>query len=237
MRAMVDGERWPSYTAGEVLVLLSLDRKEALRDAGAVSSSIGRMSPGGKGKVGSSNPDDVGDVPMLARWSDVHGARRRVIARQMRDDGCSPDAVAVEMAILTLRADGVPPELVLEQIGVDRLAKSRDVDRERLDEILVMRAQGHTEAEIAAAVGMSLSTTRRRFQASLNAIISELGGNPGPAPADLDRGVAACMTCGQRPRARLAARRRRIKGGWKTMAPERQSSLCEICLQAKLEAR
>lgn len=92
---------------------------------------------------------------------------------------------------------------------------------------LELRIRGLMEREIAEILSVSTPTAHRRWRALLEEITAELGAAPELAsPASR---IPACLLCGQRPRARLAARRRRVYGGWKVLAPEKQSSLCREC--------
>jgi DNA-binding transcriptional ArsR family regulator len=102
------------------------------------------------------------------------------------------------------------------------------VAQSKLDSAIVgMRAQGFTEREISEQLDVSQPTVHRHFRARLNEIVAELGGVL--APEDRTSTVSACLLCAQRPRTRLAAVRRRVRGGWKILAPERYSSLCVQC--------
>lgn len=95
--------------------------------------------------------------------------------------------------------------------------------------ILILRARGHTEEEIAERTGLHRLAARRRFTAATNAILEELGGEVLVDEDDMPSTVPACMRCARRPRARVQERRRRIRGGSRILAPERLSSLCVQC--------
>lgn len=68
--------------------------------------------------------------------------------------------------------------------------------------IFQLRSSGYTEEEVAERVGLTRSTTRRRFKAKLDELMFELG-EVTPPPERKDH-VDACLKCGARPRARLA---------------------------------
>jgi hypothetical protein len=93
-----------------------------------------------------------------------------------------------------------------------------------------LRAQGYSESEVAELADASSSSVGRRFKATLTEILDELGvvdDDAGETPA-LSR-IALCLLCGQRPRARAAAVRRRVRGGWRTVVAERELGVCARC--------
>jgi hypothetical protein len=108
-----------------------------------------------------------------------------------------------------------------------RRARARAA-QSKLDAAIVdLRARGYTEREIGEQLDVSQPTVHRHFRARLREIIAELGGVL--EPEERTSTVSACLVCAQRPRTRLAAVRRRVRGGWKTVTPERYSSLCVEC--------
>jgi hypothetical protein len=108
-----------------------------------------------------------------------------------------------------------------------RRARDR-VARTKLEqEVVQLRVAGFGEHELAGLLGLSRATARRRFRASVEEILHELGGE-----VDQTERISipsACLTCGDRPRARLAPVTRRHGRGRRTIRPERSSSLCEPC--------
>jgi len=215
------------YSIAELVYQLGRTRKDVLDDA-EPPSTLGQLSAGGR-TAGSSAEDQLPPIASLARWSEVHEARRRAVAKAMRAAGRGDDEILLELELLRLQADGLTPEQILEQIGPDRMAAHSpqvDVDHR----YLLLRANGVTEREAAEAAGLDRMTARRHFRATIDAIADELGGVPEPLEDRVSR-APACMKCGQRPRARLDEMKRKQRGKPpKVIKPERPSSLCMECL-------
>lgn len=114
-------------------------------------------------------------------------------------------------------------------------ASARITTDKQTGEIAVLRARGYTEEEVGRMLGLSQPTVHRRFRASLKELLLVLG----EFHDDLEREsrIPACLTCGQRPRVRLAAIKRRVKGGWRTVQEERQAGVCAVCLREDLRPR
>lgn len=90
------------------------------------------------------------------------------------------------------------------------------------------------QREIAAATGLSQATVSRRIRATVDEILSGLGGEL--VEEKMTSSVSACLRCGDRPRTRIPAVRRRIRGrGMVEVRPERQAALCAECLAAARE--
>jgi len=101
--------------------------------------------------------------------------------------------------------------------------------------VLQLRALGLSEREVGELLGVDRLFARRRFGAAIADVLEELGGEA----LDEERlsTVPACMVCAERPRARLAEQRRKVRGGWKILKPERLSSLCAECTPAERRHR
>lgn len=110
-----------------------------------------------------------------------------------------------------------------------RRARFRVVKGRLEAQVIDLRLAGFTEREVAEQLGISDTTVHRQFRARLDDIIELLGGVVAREDDERTSMVPACMVCAARPRARLAARRRRVRGGWKVLTPERLSSLCREC--------
>lgn len=119
--------------------------------------------------------------------------------------------------------------------GVPVIARWHDVRRARervcaakLDrEIVERRVAGEGEREVAAEVGVSQPTVHRRFRATIDEILEELGGEAEAAAVSLP---SVCLSCGGQPVARQPAKRRRVNGRMTVVRPERTSSLCATCV-------
>lgn len=108
-----------------------------------------------------------------------------------------------------------------------RRARDRVVRTKLEQEVVQLRVAGFGEHELAGLLGLSRATARRRFRASIDEILHELGGEPDQA--ERVSIPSACLRCASRPRARLAPVTRRHGRGRRTLRPERPSSLCEPC--------
>lgn len=130
-------------------------------------------------------------------------------------------------------SEGPPLPVSVRRWDVRR-ARNRVVASKRDRQMLELRGAGFTETEVAAETGVSQATVNRRVRASVREIVDELGGEH-DQPAEAQSRTSMCMVCAVRPRARHEAVRRRVRGGWKTLVPERQGSLCEQCLDESRE--
>jgi hypothetical protein len=108
-----------------------------------------------------------------------------------------------------------------------RAARERVVTDHRDRILIFLRTLEFTEREVAEFFELSKSAIHQRFRARFDDILAVLGG--AATPPERTSQVSACMRCGERPRVRVAARRRRVRGGWFTIAPERLGSLCWEC--------
>jgi hypothetical protein len=152
------------------------------------------------------------------------------------EDACQPDS----LSRCTQDGPGSPtthaewdPLFAIAEWNDVRAAKERVLERGRMAEAelaLELRVHGHTNGEIAELLRSSAATAWRRAGALLEMILDELGGEAEP-PAPAKSQVEACLICALRPRARLRARYRYVRGRGKVVSrPERQSALCEVCL-------
>ena len=103
-------------------------------------------------------------------------------------------------------------------------ARRRITDGKHAQYVLEHACQGESTREIARAVGVSHMTVHRRFKASLDELLAELGAD------SVDEALSILPTCliggCGGPRVRLEPVLRRVKGGWKTVLPERVASVC-----------
>lgn len=111
-----------SYTRGEVAWLLGLSREDAV-----LSDAVPRSSANLNGNETSASlaAYDETLVSTVVRWSEVHGARRRVIARRLADDGLDADEVRGQLVIAVLRSWGLTGPEVAEVVGMDRFVAER----------------------------------------------------------------------------------------------------------------
>jgi hypothetical protein len=162
-----------SYTPGEVAYLLSLSRSQARDESVRWSDSVGSLS---HDDLPATTSTEFAPVLLIARWRDVHGARATVVARKRAEAARELDAAARE---------------AVEQGLAETWA------------IVAARLAASPERAIAAALGLSDTTVHRRFRASLEEILAELGGSAVPETPASSR-VSACLVCAERPRARSA---------------------------------
>ncbi len=152
------------------------------------------------------------------------------------EDACQPDS----LARCTHDGPGSPtthqewdPLFTIAEWNDVHAARERVLERGRMAEAelaLELRVHGHTAGEIAKLLKASAATAWRRASGLLDLILDELGGEAQP-PAPAKSQVEACLICGLRPRVRLRARYRYIRGRGRVVSrPERQSALCEVCL-------
>ena len=102
--------------------------------------------------------------------------------------------------------------------------------------LVQLRAAGYSESELARLTGRDRLAVRRKWRVTVDEIIDQLGG-PEPADTGVTSRVSACIRCGEKPRVRLGAVKRRVRGGWKVVQEERQASVCEDCLAPEFHAR
>ena len=97
--------------------------------------------------------------------------------------------------------------------------------------VLELVARGYTQQEAAAIAGVSQPTVSRRVRASLRDILAELGGELGLE--DATSHIELCLSCGLRPRVRVPAVKRHVRGvGMVELRPERPIGLCRSCATA-----
>ncbi len=109
------------------------------------------------------------------------------------------------------------------------LARRWDVRRAQhtVGSMIVLRAAGVTERELATALGVSHVTIHHRIRATVDDILDQLGGEGDDAEA-VSR-PAMCLLCGIRPHAKTKPVLRRVRGGWKTTKKARQLNICADC--------
>lgn len=151
------------------------------------------------------------------------------------EDAGQPDSCAM------LSPDDLPSTTHAEWDPVFAIARWHDVQgaKRRLEkrwervhaelglEIVELRAREATEEQVAELVGLHRLAARRRFHATLEDIMRELGG--AAETAERTSAVSACMKCARRPRARRRELVRKRKGRPPQITPERMSSLCWDC--------
>lgn len=135
------------YTRSEVAWLLGLDREEAIDFDAVPRDSLRQAEESLAG-----NAEET--LFAIARWHDVHAARRAITR------------------------DNV------------------------IREVMKLRANHFTEHEIAVMVGLTRSTVRRRYIATLDQLLAHLGEQVDPPRFST---VPTCIACGKAVRARLAA--------------------------------
>lgn len=111
-----------TYTRGEVIFLFGISREDALL-ADAVPKSSANLS-GNESSAAIAAYDTV-HVSTLARWTEVHQARRRVIARFLAEDGADRREVLLQLVITVLRSWGLNGPEVAEIVGMDRFRAAR----------------------------------------------------------------------------------------------------------------
>lgn len=120
-----------------------------------------------------------------------------------------------------------PLPLIARWVDV-RAARRRVVRAKEADAVLELRLAGHTERDVAEQTGLSAATVHRRFRATVQEILTELGTQPvADAPERLSR-VSACLKCGQHPRARVRAKIMLVAGVSRRI-DERQIGTCAGC--------
>lgn len=123
--------------------------------------------------------------------------------------------------------------VIARWVDVQRVKRKLIADKEALA-IMQLRAGGYSERTIAELSGRDRMAVRRRWHATIDEIWQSLGGaEPDMTLSHID----LCLKCGLHPRVRLAAVKRRVRGGWKELLPERQASCCATCLDPMLSPR
>lgn len=111
------------YTPGEVLFLLSLTREEAIDVDASQPDSCAHLS---EDPIPSGDAGDDAELFTIARWHDVHDARRRIV-HSKRDD-----------LLLQLRARDFSQEEIAAVLGSSQPTVSRRIKatlRELLDDL------------------------------------------------------------------------------------------------------
>lgn len=112
------------YTRGEVAWLLGLTREEAILEDACQPDSLAHLSDEDASDSHTAT-QEWDPVMTVARWSDVHHARTRVLARRLLDDGLEPRVVHEELVIVTLTTWGVAGPEVAALVGLDRFSARR----------------------------------------------------------------------------------------------------------------
>jgi hypothetical protein len=127
--------------------------------------------------------------------------------------------------------DTLPLGLRWRDVQLARKAALASISAEH-DLVTQLRISGHTEERIAAIVGTSDSTVRRRFASTLDSIMLALGGEL--ADDEAQPRVSLCLICGDRPRARAVTHGPKRKGQPRPRH-ERQLAICRVCATAAAE--
>lgn len=112
------------YTRGEVAWLLGLTREEALLEDACQPDSLAHLADEDASDSHTAT-QEWDPVMTVARWSDVHTARTRVLAGRLLEDGVEPVAVQQELVIVTLTTWGLTGPEVAAIVGVDRFTARR----------------------------------------------------------------------------------------------------------------
>lgn len=110
------------YTVGEIVFLLSLDSDEAVEEDSRFRSCLAQITP--DGELAPSTSAEYDPVPTFARWSEVHGARYRVMKSKLGE------------AVLELRLAGYTERELAPVLGISQPTVHRHF-RARLAEIIV----------------------------------------------------------------------------------------------------
>jgi hypothetical protein len=130
--------------------------------------------------------------------------------------------------------DDEPLYVIARWTDVQRVKRLVVREKESLA-VLQLRTSGFSESEIARLSGRDRLAVRRRWHATVDEILERLGG--AREDDSVVSIVSACLKCGLHPRVRLAAVKRRVRGGWKVIQDERQASVCAGCITAELRPR
>jgi hypothetical protein len=162
------------YTVGELVWLLALRYKDALEEDLPGSSLM--RADGGGGRWGG----DPTRIPTLARWSEVHAAKERVVRRRR-------DAIAAELLAQGYVQAEVASLLETSQQTVSR--RFRATLREILDELGGPRSS----EDASSRVPLCLICGRRPRARAAAVTRNTLGG---VQVLRAERDVAVCDGCG-----------------------------------------
>lgn len=112
------------YTRGEVAWLLGLTREEAVLEDACQPDSLAHLADEDASDSHTAT-QEWDPIMTVARWSDVHDARTRVLAHQLLNDGVEPVVVHQEIVIVTLTSWGVTGPEVAAVVGLDRFTTRR----------------------------------------------------------------------------------------------------------------
>lgn len=113
------------YTRNEVAWLLGLTREEAILEDASQPDSLAHLTDLDARDVRGDGLQEWDPVMTVARWSDVHTARTRVLAGRLLADGLEPREVHEELVIVTLTTWGVTGPEVAALVGLDRFTARR----------------------------------------------------------------------------------------------------------------
>ena len=114
-------------------------------------------------------------------------------------------------------AEAEDPGSSLGRLSKDGAPSGRESDAEQPVSLYARWSEVHDAARAVSATNAAERAAR---------VADRLGGGQ---PTSGCSGAAACLRCGDRPRARQPAVRRRVRGGWEEIKPERLGSLCLEC--------
>lgn len=92
------------------------------------------------------------------------------------------------------------PVLLIARWHDVRAARERVVTTKEAAAVLEQRLAGGTEREVGQALGVSDSTVHRRFRATVEEILAELGAHAGPLETPAYSRTALCIACARAPR-------------------------------------
>jgi hypothetical protein len=131
--------------------------------------------------------------------------------------------------------DRLPLPVIARWLDVQAAKKRLRLGRDVLA-MVQLRAQGVSEEQIAAMFSSNHKSVGARVKSAIRDITNDLNQYAEVVPERLGH-VSMCLHCGVRPRARLCAIRRHVRGGWKTVQPGKQASVCAECLSEDLRFR
>jgi transcriptional regulator len=97
-----------------------------------------------------------------------------------------------------------------------------------------LRAQGQTDKQVAETLGTSRQTVNRKWRATVQEILDELGGEYHESALSH---IDLCLNCGKHPRAYLKAVTRKANHKTITTSPARSAAYCTNCITPALHKR
>lgn len=177
-------------TAGEVVWLLGLSRHQAIEED-APGSSLGHLDGGGGEHHG---------IPTVARWSEVHAAKSRLVARARNRARAALDTFAME-----LRGRGYTESEVADLVGSSQQSVNRHFKiglRELLDELEV---DPFDTSPAMSRISMCLRCGVRP-RARRAAVFQKVPGSP-PREVQPERHLSVCARCVADPAGLMVGRR------------------------------